>query len=90
MTPGAKGLVNDIVVKPKGEQRIKVVQVGDLASQSRRETGHKGWTLLSPTRVTWKFPETGVPIPKSWMVHRIFHGKPSKPQMVTYQIHCTL
>ena len=34
---GAKGLVNDIIVKPKGEQRIKVVQVGDLpASRASR------------------------------------------------------
>ena len=35
---GAKGLVNDIIVKPKGEQRIKVVQVGDL-STSRASRG---------------------------------------------------
>ena len=36
LTLGTKGLVNDIIVKPKGEQRIKVVQVGDLWHVARR------------------------------------------------------
>ena len=47
----AKVLVNNVVVQAKGEERIKVVQVGDLPKRKKRD-GRSGLLIAIVTKMT--------------------------------------